>query len=90
MKNKIEGPSNKPRVGRFKKSKDPLREGRYIEKKMNNVKKNKPVNTSTIIKEGDNYLAFNISNGPTIMGGGDVDIYTSSLNTYKANSHLTA
>ena len=90
LKNKIEGPSNKPRVGRFKKSKDPLREGRYIEKKMNNVKKNKPVNTSTIIKEGDNYLAFNISNGPTIMGGGDVDIYTSSLNTYKANSHLTA
>lgn len=80
LKNKIEGPSNKPRVGRF------------IKKKGNtkvNVNKNKPVNTSTIIKEGDNFIALNLPSSPTIRGGGSVDPYTSSLNTYKINGHLT-
>ena len=88
LKSKIEGPSNKPRVGRFKKSKDPLREGRYIEKKMNNVKKNKPVNTSTIIKEGDNFIALNLPSSSTIIGD-NFDPYISSLNTIKAYSEQT-
>ena len=80
MKSKIEGSSEKPRVGR------------YIKKKGNtkvNINKNKTQKTSTIIKEGDNFIALNLPSGPTIMGGGSVDPYLSSLNTYKANSHLT-
>lgn len=81
LKSKIEGPSNKPRTGRFIKKKGSPKV------KFN---KNKPVNTSTIIKEGDNFIALNLPSGPTIMGGGSVDPYLSSLNTYKANSHLTA
>ena len=44
---------------------------------------------NTIIKEGDNYLAFNLSNSPTIIEG-DSDPYLSSLNTIKAYSELTA
>ena len=81
IKSKIEGSSEKPRVGR------------YIKKKGNtkvNINKNKTQKTSTIIKEGDNFIALNLPSGPTIMGGGSVDPYLSSLNTYKANSHLTA
>ena len=81
MKSKIEGPSEKPRVGRYIKKKGSTKV---------NVNKTKPVNTSTIIKEGENFIALNLPSGPTIMGGGSVDPYLSSLNTYKANSHLTA
>ena len=81
LKTKIEGPSeNKTRTGR------------YIKKKGNtkfNINKNKTQKTSTIIKEGDNYIALNIPNSPTIRGGRSVDVYTSSLNTYKINGHLT-
>ena len=81
LKSKIEGPSEKPRVGRYIKKKGSTKV---------NVNKNKPVNTSTIIKEGDNFIALNLPSGPTIMGGDSFDPYLSSLNTYKANSHLTA
>ena len=85
LKSKIEGPPNKPRVGRFRK-------GKVIKKKGDvkvNVNKNKPVETSTIIKEGDNFIALNLPSSPSIIRKGSDDPYLSSLNTYKANSHLT-
>ena len=55
------------------------------------IQKGKNINKSdnTIIKEGDNYLAFNMSGDSTIIEG-DSDPYLSSLNTIKAYSELTA
>tara|TARA_B000000532_G_scaffold204967_1_gene172448 strand:- start:4089 stop:5768 length:1680 start_codon:yes stop_codon:yes gene_type:complete len=85
LKSKIEGPSDKPRVGRFRK-------GRVIDKKGNpkvNFNKNKSVNTSTIIKEGDNFIAMNLPSNPTIIEGDNFDPYISSLNTIKAYSEQT-
>ena len=50
----------------------------------------KDLSDNTIIKEGDNYIAFNTSDGPTIMGGRNEDPYESSLNIIKAYSEQTA
>ena len=80
FKSKVEGSSDRPRTGR------------YIKKKMSpkvNTNKNKPVNTSTIIKEGDNFIALNLPSSSTIIGGDNFDPYISSLNTIKAYSEQT-
>ena len=80
LKSKVEGSSDRPRTGR------------YIKKKMSpkvNTNKNKPVNTSTIIKEGDNFIALNLPSSSTIIGGDNFDPYISSLNTIKAYSEQT-
>ena len=54
------------------------------------IQKGKNLNKSdnTIIKEGDNFIAFNMSGGSTIVEG-DSDPYLSSLNTIEAYSRLT-
>ena len=54
------------------------------------IQKGKNINKSdnTIIKEGDNFIAFNMSGGSTIVEG-DSDPYLSSLNTIEAYSRLT-
>ena len=83
LKSKIEGPSDKPRVGRFRKIK------KQGDVKVNVNKKNKPVNTSTIIKEGDNFIAMNLPSNSTIIEGDNFDPYISSLNTIKAYSEQT-
>ena len=48
----------------------------------------KDLSDNTIIKEGDNFMAFNMSGGSTIIEG-DSDPYLSSLNTIEAYSRLT-
>ena len=50
----------------------------------------KDLSDNTIIKEGDNFIAFNSSDSPTIMGGRNEDPYESSLNIIKAYSEQTA
>ena len=50
----------------------------------------KKMSDNTIIKEGDNFIAFNSSDSPTIMGGRNEDPYESSLNIIKAYSEQTA
>ena len=55
-------------------------------KQLNLFPKNQSNNT--IIKEGDNFIAFNMSGGSTIIEG-DSDPYLSSLNTIEAYSRLT-
>ena len=54
------------------------------------IQKGKNINKSdnTIIKEGDNFIAFNMSGGSTMIEG-DSDPYLSSLNTIEAYSRLT-
>jgi hypothetical protein len=80
LKSKIEGSSEKPRTGR------------YIKKKSGNTKvnmnKNKNKVSSTIIKEGDNFIALNLPSSPTIIGD-NFDPYISSLNIIKAYSEQT-
>ena len=81
LKSKVEGSSEKPRTGR------------YIKKKSGNTKvnmnKNKNKVSSTIIKEGDNFIALNLPSSPTIIGGDNFDPYISSLNIIKAYSEQT-
>ena len=50
----------------------------------------KKMSDNTIIKEGDNFIAFNSSDSPTDMGGRNEDPYQSSLNIIKAYSEQTA
>ena len=50
----------------------------------------KNLSDNTIIKEGDNFIAFNSSDSPTDMGGRNEDPYESSLNIIKAYSEQTA
>ena len=50
----------------------------------------KNLSDNTIIKEGDNFIAFNSSDSPTVMGGRNEDPYESSLNIIKAYSEQTA
>ena len=80
LKSKVEGSSEKPRTGR------------YIKKKSGNTKvnmnKNKNKVSSTIIKEGDNFIALNLPSSPTIIGD-NFDPYISSLNIIKAYSEQT-
>ena len=61
---------------------------KFPKKKFNKIK-NKNNVSNVIIKEGDNYLAYNLSDSPTIMGD-NFDPYISSLNTIKAYSEQTA
>ena len=94
LKNKIEVPL-RDRVNKGSGSRTTRVGGnRNTRNQQNNKKKkfynkNKTQKTSTIIKEGDNFIALNLPSSPTIRGGGSVDPYTSSLNTYKINGHLT-
>ena len=64
----------------FKKSNNPQKKFIKIRSK-NNV-------SNVIIKEGDNYLAYNLSDSPIIMGD-NFDPYISSLNIIKAYSEQT-
>ena len=50
----------------------------------------KNLSDNTIIKEGDNFIAFNSSDSPTDMGVRNEDPYESSLNIIKAYSEQTA
>ena len=55
-------------------------------------KSNKTLSISNVqfyIKEGDNFIAFNSSDSPTVMGGRNEDPYESSLNIIKAYSEQT-
>ena len=92
IKSKIENPvrsGSRSKGGGARSGGGNRQTNRNTKKKFFNKNTNKTQKTSTIIKEGDNFIALNLPSSPTIMRGGGVDPYTSSLNTYKINGHLT-